>query len=153
MLKSLGIYIKQRRIELGLNTAELALKIGYTNPAKGMNRIIKLERDGIVHPDLLKKLIDVFKLDEDIVNKLISKDREAYQAEYERWLNEPVKMSYTIRVMPAVYLSYDLPSNIKTEDEAIKYATAIAKEKSNLVWLNLSKRVSVFINELGEANW
>jgi transcriptional regulator with XRE-family HTH domain len=116
MLKSLGRYVKKRRIELGLNTAELALKIGYTNPAKGMNRIIKLERDGIVHPDLLKKLIDVFKLDEDIVNKLISKDREAYEAEYERWLNEPVKMTYTIRVMPAVYLSYDIPSEVTSEE-------------------------------------
>jgi transcriptional regulator with XRE-family HTH domain len=150
MLKSLGIYIKQRRIELGLNTAELALKIGYTNPAKGMNRIIKLERDGIVHPDLLKKLIDVFKLDEDIVNKLISKDREAYEAEFERWVNEPVKMKYTVRLMPAVYLSYDLPSDIKTEDEAINYATVIAKEKSNLAWLELDRRTTIFINELGE---
>lgn len=151
MLKSLGIYIKQRRIELGLNTAELALKIGYANPTKGMNRIIRLEREGIVHPELLKKLVVTLKLDEDFVNKLIIKDRKAYKAEYERWLNEPVKMSYTIRVMPTIYLSYDLPGNIKTENEAINYASAIAKEKSNLVWLRLDRRTTVFINELGEV--
>ena len=59
-------------------------------------------------------------------------------------------MSYTIRVMPVVYLSFDLPSNIKTEDEAIKYVSQIAKEMSSKVWLYLSRIKTICINEDGK---
>jgi hypothetical protein len=151
MTTKLAIYIKQKRIKQGLNYAELSRKMGYKNINRGMRRIIDLEREGKVHSDILMKIIFTLELDEDIVNELIHKDREAYEAEFERRLNEPVRMTYTIRVMPAVYLNYDLPSNTTNEEEAIEYVSFIAREKRKLCWLNLSRKIMVFINELGEV--
>ena len=58
-------------------------------------------------------------------------------------------MYYTIRVMPTIFLSYDFPSDIKTEDEAIYYISAIAKKMKCSAWLNLSRRVTVFIDQSG----
>ena len=151
MATNLAKYIKQERVKQGLNYAELSRLMGYKNINRGMRRTIDLEREGNVHSEILRKIICALQLDEDIVNELILKDRETYKAEYERWLNEPVRMTYTIRVMPAVYLNYDLPSNTTNEEEAIEYVSFIAREKRKLCWLNLSRKIMVFINELGEV--
>jgi len=142
----LGSYLKEKRLKQKLNTAQLAEKVGYKNIYKGIRRILDLEREGIAPPALLKKVVDVLELDADYIDSLIRKDREAYEAEYERWLNEPIKMSYTIRVMPAIYLSYDLPSNI-TSEEAIAYISDVAKNKKCLAWLSLSRRETLFIDK------
>jgi transcriptional regulator with XRE-family HTH domain len=144
-------YLKSERLKHKLDTAQLAEKIGYRNITKGMRRILDLEREGIAPPSLLKKVVDVLELDAGYIDSLIRKDREAYEAEYERWVNEPIKMYYTIRMMPTIYLRYDLPTNIKTEDEAIYYVSDIAKKKKCLAWLNLSRREIVFIDKLGEV--
>ena len=149
MKSYLGSYLKSERLKHKLNTAQLAEKVGYRNINKGMRRINILEREGIATPTLLSKVVDALKLDTGCVDNLIKLDREANEAEYERWLNEPINMYYTIRMMPTVYLSYDLPSNIKTEDEAIAYVSAIAKDKKCLAWLNLSRRETVLIDRSG----
>ena len=149
MKSYLGNYLKEKRLKQKLNTAQLAGKIGYKNINKGMRRIIDLEREGRVNSEILRKIIYTLKLDEDIINKLIRKDREAYEADLERWLNDPINMYYTIRVMPAVYLSYDLPSNITSEDEAVEYVSAVAKDKKCLAWLSLSRRETLFIDQAG----
>ena len=125
--------------------------MGYKNLNRGMRRIINLEREGRVYSEILRKIIYALKLNEDIINELIRKDREAYEEDYERWLNEPISMYYTVRVMPAIYLSYDLPSYIKTVDETIDYASAIAKDEKKLVWLSPSRKIIIFINKEGEV--
>jgi hypothetical protein len=147
----LGSYMKNERLKQKLNTAQLAEKVGYKNINKGMRRITVLELEGVAPPSLLRKVVDVLKLDADYIDSLIRKDREAYEAEYERWVNEPIKMYYTIRMMPTIYLSYDLPTNIKTEDEAIYFVSAIAKNKKFLAWVNLSRRETVCIDKSGEV--
>ena len=116
-----------------------------------MRRIIDLEREGKIHPEILMKIISTLKLDKDIVNELIHKDKEEYEKAFEKWVNEPTSMYYTIRMMPTIYLSYDLPTNIKSEEEAIDYVSAVAREKRKLCWLNLSRKITVFINELVEV--
>ena len=151
MATKLARFIKQERIKQGLNYAELSRSMGYKNLNRGMRRIIDLEREGKVYSEILRKIISTLELDKDIVNKLISIDREAYEAEYERWLNEPVKMSYTIKVMPTIYLSYDLPSNITSEDEAVRFVAGIAKEQHNKCWVILSRKEKVYITEAGEV--
>jgi len=151
MKTNLAQYIKQERVKQGLNYAELSRKMGYTNINRGMRRIIDLEREGIVSSTLLKKVVEDLKLDAGYIDSLTMKDSEAYKAEYEKWLNDPVKMYYTIRVMPTIYLSYDLPSDIKTEDEAIAYVSDVAKNKKCLAWLNLNRREIVFIDKSGEV--
>ncbi len=55
-----------------------------------------------------------------------------------------------MRLMPTIYLSYNLPTNIKTEEEAVTYVAGIAKEKHNKCWVVLSRREKVYITEDGE---
>jgi len=144
----LGSYIKGERLKQKLNTAQLAIKIGYKNVNKGMRRISALESEGVFNPGLLKKIVDVLNLDADFIDSLIRKDREACEEEYERWLNEPVKMTYTIRAMPAIYLTYDLPAEITSENGAVVYVSDIAKDSKCMAWLNLSRRGSIFNKSL-----
>ena len=150
MASKLARYIKQERIKQGLNYAELSRLIDYRNINKGMRRIVEFEREDKADPEILRKVVKVLNLDQGYVDKLILEDQAEYIKEFERWLNEPVKMSYTIRVMPAVYLSYDLPGNIKTEDEAIEYVIGKTKKKRLKTWLNLSRKDKVYISEKGE---
>lgn len=149
MESNLAGYIKTARIEQKISYSQLALKMGYKNITKGMNKIISLEREGIVYPEILKKLIRALKLNQERVNKLIIKDRLEYEKEFEQWVNEPVKISYTIRAMPAVYLSYDLPDKITSEEQAIQFVVEIAKKKRLKAWLNLSRKEKVYITEKG----
>lgn len=151
MKSFLGSYICGERLKQKLNTVQLAEKVGYRNTNKGMRRIIDLEREGKVHNELLEKVVDVLKLDAGYIDSLTMKDREAYEAETERWLNEPIRKYYTIRMMPTIYLSYDLPSNIETEDEAIYFVSDIAKNKKCLAWVNFSRRETVCIDKSGRV--
>ncbi len=150
MTTKLAGYIKQERIKQGLNYAEVSRKMGYTNFNKGMRRIIDLEREGIVHPEVLEKIIDVLDLDQEYIDILILKDRQEYEEEFEKWLSEPIKPYYTLRVMPSIYLSYNLPGNFSTEKEATEYVAKIAKEKKFKAWVNLSRREKIYITEKGE---
>ncbi len=53
--------------------------------------------------------------------------------------------------MCSIYLSYDLPTNIKAEDEAVRFVADIAKEKHNKCWVVLSRKEKVYITEDGEV--
>ncbi len=76
MVKLTGKYLKEERLKQGLNTAELARLMGYKNVSKGMNRIIELERENIIIPEVLKRIVDALNLDHDHVHSLIRKDRD-----------------------------------------------------------------------------
>ncbi len=47
--------------------------------------------------------------------------------------------------------SFELPTNIKTEEEAVEFVAGIAKEKHNKCWVVLSRREKVYITEDGEV--
>lgn len=92
MTTNLASYIKQERIKHGLNCADLSRLMGYQNITRGMRRITNLERESKVHPEILMKLIFTLKLDKDIVNELLRKDKEEYEKAFEEWVNEPISM-------------------------------------------------------------
>ena len=150
MTTKLAFYIKQERVRQGLNYAEVFKKIGYKNLNKGMRRIIDLEREGVVHPEVLEKIITALSLDQDYIDILVLKNREDYEKEFESWLSEPIEPYYTLRMMPCIYLSYDLPGNLSTEKEAAEYVAKITKEKQVKAWVNLSRREKIYITEKGE---
>ena len=84
---NLSRFIKEERVKQGLNYAEVSKMMGYKNINCGMRRIIDLEREGIVHPDVLEKIADVLDLDQDYIDILIKKDREDQEEEFEKWLS------------------------------------------------------------------
>jgi len=151
MTTHLGTYIKQKRVEKNINTADLAKKMGYKNLNKGTRRIIDLEREGIVHSEVLEKIAAALNLDRNHINALINKDRQEQEEEFEKYLSEPVRPYYILRIIPTIYQSYDIPINFPTEEQIINYVAEIAKEKQKQALLRLSRRENVSINEKGEV--
>lgn len=147
---NLSRFIKKERVKQGLNYAEVSKMMGYKNINKGMRRIIELEREGLVHSEVLEKIIETLNLDRDHIDSLILKDRREYEEEFGKWLSEPIEPYYTLRIMPSIYLSYDLPGNLSTEKEAAEYVAKIAKRKKVKAWVNLSRRERIYITEKGE---
>ncbi|RQD73442.1 MAG: hypothetical protein D5R97_09355, partial [Candidatus Syntrophonatronum acetioxidans] len=76
MWYNLGRYVKKERLKKGLNSSELAHFMGYKNINRGMRRILSLEREGEVHPEVLKKLIEALNLSQEKVDEQIKKDKE-----------------------------------------------------------------------------
>ena len=145
MKTTLTKYIREQRIKQGLNYAEVSKKMGYKNLNKGMRRIIDFEREGIIHKEILEKIIDVLELDRTNINQLIQEDWEQEKREFEKWVNTPIDWHLIIRWMPAVYGEREIPGYIKTEDEAIEYAREVAREYKSMVWLVLSRKENIHI--------
>ena len=141
-------YLKEERLKKNLNTAELARLMGYKNVSKGMNRIVDLERENIIIPEVLKKLVNALNLDHKYINSLIKRDREEDKRRFEEWLSKPIEMYYVMRIIPTIYLSYDLPTNINSEEEAVKFVAGIAKEKHKKCCLVLSRKEKYFLMKM-----
>jgi hypothetical protein len=151
MATNLAHYIKQERVNRGLNYAELSRKMGYKNINRGMRRIIDLERENEAHPEVLEKVVDALKLDKIHIDQLIQQNKEHQQREFEKWVNTPIKWHLIIRWMPAVYCEREMPGYIKTEEEAIEYALSVAKEYCSMVWLVLSRKENIHIDKDGNV--
>ncbi len=151
MTTNLSRFVKQERIKQGLGYAELSRKMGYKNFNKGMRRVIDFESDGEVHPDILNRIVNALELDQDHINALVLKDRQEYEEELEKWVSQPIEPYYTLRMMPTIYLSYDMPGNYPTEEQSAEYVAKIAKEKHVKAWLSLSRREKIYITEQGEV--
>ncbi len=151
MYTRLARYVNQQRMSKGWNRAELARRMGYRNVNRGMNRILTLEREGVVPQEVLDKLIDALDMDKGQVKKLLEQDRQAYEEACEAWLDKPIKMHLIVRLMPAVMAHKSLPEHITTEEEALAEACAYAKKAQRKVWLVVSRRKSIYVNEEGVA--
>ena len=150
MWHSLGRYVREERVKQGLNSSELAQLMGYKNINRGMRRILDLEREGEVHPEVLKKLIKALNLNQEIVDEHIKKDKEQRDKEFQEWVNTPIKKHLIIRWMPAVYGEREIPEEIQTEEEVIQYACDKAKELKCMLWLVLSRKENIHISKGGQ---
>ena len=149
MSNHIGQLVKNQREFMGLKKSELATRAGYSNISKGSRKITELERDGVLRPDLLEKLIKVLEISKKEFRKAYWKEKE----EFEEWLNVPVPMKMIVRYMPAVYVSHEIPDHIKTADDAAQYAKDFTSDKKNLkACLVLNRRWS-FWAEKGDGVW
>jgi hypothetical protein len=82
---------------------------------------------------------------------MIKMDREIAEKRFEELCKQPFKTHIVIRFMAAVYGRKELPENIKTEEEALKYAIKYAKENKRHICLNPSRRKRIWINPEGGA--
>lgn len=65
------------------------------------------------------------------------------------WVNTPIKWYLIIKWIPTVYGERGIPGYIKTEEEAIDYAVGVAKELKRMLWLVLSRRENIHIDQDG----
>lgn len=144
----LGDYLRSRRDERGWTLGEAARRLGYANVSKGARRVRLLEAGEAVLPDILAKLVSLYGVDPGEVEKLIARDRAASVAAWERWADEPVPVQIVVRCIPGVFGTQPVPPGL-TEDELIDHCRGLARRLRKKVFLVLSRRVTVNVNEAG----
>ena len=148
----LGHYFRSRRLEQGLSLGEAARRLGYINISKGARRIQQFEDVGFCTNDLLERLTEILGVDRSLVEELVARDRAEYVSEWEQWVNEPVPMKLVVRYIPGVYGERRVPPEITTPEQATAYGQELARTMRLKVCVELSRRVSVYIDENGTAS-
>ena len=147
----LGDYFNTRRVEKGLSLGQVARLLGYKNVSKGANKVQWFEQEGSIRDDLLLKLMKILDIEPSTVQALTAKDREEHVRQWNDWADEPVPMRIVVRYIPGLYAEVPLPKNIKTEAEAEAYCRDLAQRGSQKVFLVVSRRLTITINEEGEV--
>src|SRR6476469_8085702 len=98
----LSSHFKAQRLAKNLHPGDLARLVGYKNIAKGANRIVRFERQGIIRDDLLIKLAKALEIEWVTVEQLADQDRREHIEAWNTWADEPVPMRLVIRWMAAI---------------------------------------------------
>jgi hypothetical protein len=153
MTTHLARYFHERRLQKGLKLSAVALRVGYRRTDRslshGCNRLHRFETTGDVDVRLFKKLMAVLEIDQATVNGLLQEDLEVWL----KWANEPIRPYLVVRLMPAIYSQGELPDEIRSAEEAQRYASEFAKEHRLRVCLVLSRRVSVYFADDGSFQY
>jgi hypothetical protein len=148
-MKRLSSHFKAQRLARNLSPGELARLVGYKNIAKGANKVVRFERQGIIRDDLLIKIAKALAIDWATVEELADQDRQEHIEQWNKWADEPVPMRLVIRWMAAVYSERHLPEEITTPEAAEDYACDLARFRHMQICLVLNRRQSVWIDTHG----
>ena len=148
MNKHLRRLIGHCRQEKGLNFRELSELCGL-NSKKWSNKIVNFEREGIGSNELIHSLIKVLKIDPEEVRDAVRKDYE----DWEKWVSEPVPMELILKIIPAVYKLIKIPDYINDTDEAIEFASSVAKEWGRQACLSINRKESIWFEEDGTTKF
>jgi hypothetical protein len=140
---------KAQRLAKNLHPGDLARLVGYKNIAKGANRIVRFERQGIINDDLLIRTARALEVAWETVEELADLDRREHIEAWTKWVDEPVPMKMVIRLMATIYSDCPIPSEITTSQAAERYACAAARLRRMRICLALSRRKSVWIGADG----
>ena len=149
MTTHLARYFHKRRLEQGLRLSEVALLVGYRRTDRslshGCNKLHRFEQSGEIDDRLLKRLMEALEVDQASVNALLQKDLE----DWLRWADEPVSPYLVVRLLPGFYTEAKLPDDVRSVEEAERYASGFAKERRLHVCLVLSRRICVYFADDG----
>jgi hypothetical protein len=115
---------------------------------KDTNRIQRFESGGKVAPDLFAVLATILEVIPEEVRQSLASDYE----EWLLWANVPIRPYIVIRLMAVVYSRIQLPDDALSSEAAKDYAARLARESKRMVWLVLSRRVSIRFDANGEAD-
>jgi transcriptional regulator with XRE-family HTH domain len=148
----LGEWFWGIRRERGWSLAEVARRLGYANVSKGCNKVLRLEREGVVDDDFLRRLAAVLGISDGVVRYLIRADRLAYQRAWEEWAGQPVPVRVVVRAVPGFMVELSPPADAATPEQVVAFGRDYAARHRKKVFVLLSRRESVGITEAGEIN-
>lgn len=149
MSTNLSRFFKQKRIALGLRLPDVARRCGYTNLSRGSNRIDRFEQTGDIHPDLYVKLAVALDIDQATCDRLNAEDAQQARREWLEYINEPIEPHIVFRAIPGVFIGKDLPEGCETIEEMEEAASDFARRSGKLVWLVVSRKLTIRFNEDG----
>lgn len=145
----LSIHFQQRREAMRLGRRRISSLVGFRNMSRGARCIEGFEERGIVHVDLLKKLMHTLDVDEQTLEELLEEDRREGFRRWSRWANEPIR--------PYVWQPGLMPINTAVPSEhtdlmaAEVFAADLARKMRSPVRLIWSRRLTVEIDEVGRV--
>ena len=142
MSNHLGEFVQSRRETQGLTRYEVARRLGYKNLTKGSRRLTDLEEGRQVHKDFLVRLMSLFEIEPLVVQELIERDRQDFIVAWNKWADEPIPISVTIRLIPGFFGGTNLPEAVKTEEQAIAFGVETATRMKKKVFVVISRRKS-----------
>lgn len=147
MASHLGDYLRSRREAAGLRIVDVARIAGLKDSPKMLRRLEGLERTGTTSPEVPEAVMAVLDLDPSELEVTHQQDIAAY----ERWLDEPIQMELTVRMMPAVYVTQKVPEDLD-RPQAIAWALEHARQQPRFKsCLRLSRQERVWISEGGSS--
>lgn len=152
MTNHLGELFRARRVLLGWSLGELARRLGTKNESKACNRVVRLEREGEVENHFLLRLAATLGVGEHAVRDAIRAGRVAYERAWEEWADQPVPPSVVVRAIPGFMLGVPVPPDATTPEAVVAFAQAHAARLGKKVFVSLSRRETVGINEAGVIN-
>jgi hypothetical protein len=145
------MYFRKQRERQGLGLGQLARLVGYRNVSKGANKLIRLEREGIIEEQLLVRLAETLGIEVPTVQSLMEQDRQEHLQAWETWVNQPVPMQLIVKYIPAVYGRVPIPEVVQTPDQAEAFARQYARQHGRRVCLAISRRLSIWIDQNGDV--
>ncbi len=146
-----GNYVKSERLRQKLRYGDLARLAGWKNVNRGARRIQTLERGEFVDKNAYEKIANALQLDRAKISDLARQDREAFLAEWENWVDQPVPVQIVMRAFAGCYIARTPPDRDWTREELEAYAAEVARENNCDVCLTLSRRHSTWIFDKGET--
>ena len=120
------------------------------NSSKIGNRIRQFEMTGDISKELFERLVAFFGIDAEIIEKLVELDRRQFFEEWLAWVNLPVQSHLLERLIAAVYRSVPLPPEITTMEQAVEWASTVARESKRKCCLVWSRRISIWFDVRGD---
>jgi hypothetical protein len=140
---------RQRREASRISLGNLARLCGYSNLAKGSNRIQTFERSGKIEPTLLGKLASALGIASSEIHRAVAQDR----TEWEAWASEPIEPHLIVRLVAAFYSRSSIPVEIRGDRAAMEeYSADYAATNRLRVCLVLSRRLRVWFDRDGRCS-
>lgn len=143
-----GKFLKERRNQLKLTTAQLASKIGYKNISKGIRRITAIEK-GEIEPELTERLMTLLEVKTEDRAKCFENEALLRKQLIEK-LPE-FKPTIVWRAMACIYVPVEIPENITSQEGMLAYASELAKTRKSNCCLKLDYDLRYWINRDGEV--
>jgi len=149
MATNLSAYFRAERQRRGLRLADMAQRMGDPSVTRAAKRIFRFEERGDVSFPLFTKLATALDIDEGTIQRLMEEDRRALVQEWNQWASRPITPHLIVRLAPWFFMGHRLPDDAVTPEEMEGYASDLAQRTHNMVWLVLSRRLSVGFDEAG----
>jgi hypothetical protein len=147
--KRVGFYIRCRRRERNLGYGQVAELLGVTRPtAKNkLCRSLAALEQGCYTPELLQRVFDALNLGDEQAAAILNLAMQE-EAEYQKYLDDPVERRLTVRFAAAIYTSSKVPQHM-TDEQAIEWAKEYLTKYPVRACLMLSRRRRIWFKEHG----
>lgn len=150
-MKRFADLISTTRENAGLSREQLAARLGYANLQKGARRIETIETGGGDETGLVARILEVLEIPTAVAAEALRLDEKDRVAAYLKTMSTPIEPVLTTRLMPAIYATESLPSDLRDPAEMEAMACERAREMGVYVHLTLPSRVALWIDPTGRV--